>query len=201
MAYNDSSVTQAVRGAVFVANPETIPTDFSLFTVDADTVGEPDSQFTNIGNMSAETLPSFDTSGGDSSTLATWNNPSFRVTYDSTTGTVSFSSVQCDLETIKLIYNAVEETNGTMSFSLRRKEQKKSVFVLWQDTNTGERVGILLPNTSLTYGSLPSLSGDNFVEYSASGNILESERLKKSGDDKSSVNIVPPTAFTAAGDD
>ncbi len=46
--------------------------------LDTDALGEgATGQWTNIGHLSAETLPEFNLEGGDATTRATWSNPQF----------------------------------------------------------------------------------------------------------------------------
>lgn len=178
----DRGVMQATRGAIFVADAETqLPTaGVKAFTLDADNIPAPNGKtWVNIGHTSNDTLPEFATDGGDPTTQDTWLRQALRTTYDAVTGSCTFNSVQCDAETLKMVFNAVDMEEGGVAFGLTKTEQKKAVFVLWQDTNTNERGGIWLPNTSTTYSSLPTLNNEGFNEFSIQANILTSNLLPR----------------------
>lgn len=201
MAYEDRGVTLAALGAVFLANAETaIPEGgVKAFDVDTATVGDTGTQWTNIGHLSAETLPEFNLEGGDATTRATWSNPQFRTTYDTVTGTVTINSVQGDRETLKLVFNGKTDSDGGVAFSIQKSEQKKALFILWKDSNTGERSAMYLPNTSLSFNSLPSLSQDNFVEYQIQGNILTSSTLPRDDAGRATcAKLYDPESFDAS---
>lgn len=199
MAFEDRGVGLAALGAVFIANAESaIPTGgVKQFDVGTAMVGEgPTGQWTNIGHLSAETLPEFNLEGGDATTRATWSNPQFRTIYDQVTGTVTLNSVQGDRQTLSLFFNGKIDTDGGVAFSLQKSEQKKALFILWKDSNTNERFAVYLPNTSLSFNSLPTLSNDNFVEYQVQGNILTSSSLPKDDNGRATgVKIYDAEAF------
>ena len=72
-------------------------------------------------------------------------------------------------------------------------------FIYIEDTNAGEKLGFWLPNLSLAYSELPSLSQDGFNEYKIEGNILTSTALPKSASGKAtSIGIYPPSVFATA---
>lgn len=204
VAINATSVTEAVRGAVFLADAEVIPSkaDISKFTLEANTVpvtsvGSTGVNFYNLGHMSNDTLPEFSLDGGDATTLATWLEASFRTSYSETTGKVTMSSVQGDKNTLKTIYNAVDGAgNAGVAFSLVKTPKAKSVFILWEDTNTNDRQGLLLPNTDLAFSDLPKLSTSGFTEYGIEGTIKTSKKLPKDSTGKyCSVQIYDAADF------
>lgn len=199
MAFDDKSVMMAATGSIFMAEAETaIPEEgVKQFTVTAAIVGT-SPQWTNVGYLSAETLPEVATDGGEATTRAVWQNPNFRTTYDQTTGTITFNSVQGDAETVALMFSGKKDSDGGVVFSLEKKEQKKALFVLWQDSGSGERSGMYIPNASVAYSSLPTLSTDNFVEFSIQANILNSTTLAKDNDGRStSIKFYDAAAFAA----
>lgn len=199
MAIDDTAVVSSTRGAVFVAESNTKLPSLKLFSLDADTVGDSGNKYTNIGHTSVDTLPEFSTDGGDSSTKDTWNKSKFRVTYETVTGKVTISSVQCDPDMLKLVFDAGDITGGGVAIALDKVEKKKAVFIYIEDTNAGEKLGFWLPNLSLAYSELPSLSQDGFNEYKIEGNILTSTALPKSASGKAtSIGIYPPSVFATA---
>ena len=196
MAINDKSVFTSVRGAAFLAEANTALPSLKLFGLDAATVGEAGNTYTNMGNLSASDLPSFETSGGDATTKDTWNKSKFRTTYDSVTGKVTISSVQGDKEMFKLMFDAAEITGGGTAVALDKVEQPKALFIYIEDTNTGEKFGIWIPNMSLAYSELPSLAQDDFNTFKLEGNIMTSTVLPKTKSGKaSSIAFYDPDDF------
>lgn len=200
---HDDGVLTAVRGTIFMAKADTIINAALLkqFTVDAATVGAGAGEvvWTNLGHMSNDNLPEFALDGGDATTLSTWLKASFRTQYDQTTGTVTFNSVQGDKGTFKTLYNAVDMTDAGVAFSLEKTPINKALFILWSDTNTTGRAGLLLPNTDIAFSSLPALSTDSFVEFSAQANIKTSSTLPHDAAGKfTSAAYFSPADFTAA---
>lgn len=194
---NDGGVLTAVRGAIFMAEAETIINAALIkqFTVEAATVG--DGAWTNLGHMSNDNLPEFALDGGNATTLSTWLKAAFRTKYDQTTGSVKFNSVQGDKGTFKTFYNAVDMTGAGVAFSLEKTPINKSLFILWSDTNTTGRAGLLLPNSDVAFSSLPTLSTDSFVEFSAQANIKTSNALPHDKNGKfSSAAYFAPSDFT-----
>ena len=199
MAMNDSAVVTGTRGAVFLAAADTKLPSLKLFALDKNTVGESPTQYTNMGHMSVDDLPSFDVDGGDSNTKDTWNKSSFRVTYDTVTAKVTFTSVQGDADTFKLMFDASTVTGGGVDVALDKVEQKKAIFVYVEDTNTGKKFGIWMPNTSVAYSSLPELSQDGFSTFKIEGNILTSSVLTKTASGKAScIRFFSPSDFDSA---
>lgn len=208
LGIHSDSVTQAVRGAVFLADAESLvgKADLKKFELTAEKVtlttsgSENAKTFYNLGHMSNDTLPEFSLDGGDATNLSTWLEASFRTSYDETTGKVTFSSVQGDKATLKTIYNAVDiPGSGGIAFSLVKTPVPKSVLILWQDTNTGDRSALLLPNVDLAFNNLPSLSTDKFTEYGMEGTIKTSKGLPKDIAGKyCSVAIFDAADFKAA---
>lgn len=197
---HDDGVLTAVRGTIFMAKAETIITSALLkqFTVEAATVGAGDTMWTNLGHMSNDNLPEFALDGGDATTLSTWLKAAFRTQYAQTTGTVTFNSVQGDKGTFKTFYNAVDMSGAGVAFSLEKTPINKSLFILWSDTNTTGCAGLLLPNSDIAFSSLPALSTDSFVEFSAQANIKTSSALPHDKNGKfTSVAYFAPSDFTA----
>ena len=140
-----------------------------------------------MGHLSVSDLPSFETSGGDATTKDTWNKSKFRTTYDSVTGKVTISSVQGDKETFKLMFDAAEITGGGTAVALDKVEQPKALFIYVEDTNTGEKFGIWIPNMSLAYSELPSLAQGRFQSRSSwKAIIMTSTVLPKTKSGKAS---------------
>lgn len=195
MAINEEGIIQSVRGAIFESDADApLPkAGVSAFRLDVETID--DGAWVNVGHTSNGNLPEFSLDGGDATALSTWLKPNVRTTYAETTGTVTWNSVQGDTETLKNTYNGTDVQGGGVAFSLDKRPQKKGLFLLWEDTNTGERMGMWLPNTSKTFNSFPTLSTDAFVEYGLIASILSSDVLPKYNGRSNSVAIFGPDLF------
>lgn len=195
MAIDDKGLIQSVRGAIFESAADAaLPKEgVGAFRLDVETID--DGAWVNVGHTSNDNLPEFSLDGGDATTLSTWLKSGVRTTYAETTGTVTWNSVQGDTETLKNTYNGVDVPGGGVAFSLDKREQKKGLFILWEDTNSGERMGMWLPNTSKTFNSFPALSNDAFVEYGLIASILTSDVLPKYNGKANSVALFGPELF------
>ncbi|WP_190972522.1 phage tail tube protein [Bifidobacterium myosotis] len=200
MAINEEGIIQSVRGAIFESAADApLPKDgVSAFRLDVESID--DGAWVNVGHTSNDNLPEFSLDGGDATTLSTWLKSGVRTTYAETTGTVTWNSVQGDTETLKNTYNGVDVPGGGVAFSLDKREQKKGLFILWEDTNSGERMGMWLPNVSKTFNSFPALSNDAFVEYGLIASILSSDVLPKYNGKANSVALFGPELFSDESD-
>ena len=85
------------------------------------------------------------------------------------------------------------------AFALDKVEQPKALFIYVEDTNTGEKFGIWIPNMSLAYSELPSLAQDDFNTFKLEGNIMTSTVLPKTKSGKaSSIAFYDPDDFAKA---
>ncbi|NEG55469.1 phage tail tube protein [Bifidobacterium platyrrhinorum] len=185
LGFHDESVMTAVRGAVFVGNPNQLIDKALLpnITVDSESFGTGAALFENLGHMSEDNLPESNLDGGDATVLGTWANPSFRTRYDQTTGTFTLHAVQSDRDLFKLVYNGVDDAaSGGVDFSITKKATNKSLFLLWADTDTNERAGMLLPNVDITFDALPTLNQDSFNQIDISVTVKTSSALNKNAD-------------------
>lgn len=199
MAINDKSVFTSALGAVFIADADTALPSLKLFGLETATVGETPKKYTNMGHLSVSDLPSFETSGGDATTKATWLNNKFRTTYDSVTGKVTISSVQGDKEMFQLMFDSAEITGGGTAVALDKVEQPKALFIYAEDRNVSEKFGIWIPNLSLAYSELPSLAQDDFNTFKLEGNIMTSTILPKTKSGKAaSIAFYDPDDFAKA---
>lgn len=191
MAINKNDLTQATRGALFVADENTaLPSNIGDFILGAETVG----QWANIGHTSNDTKPSFSTSGGTATNLDTWLEANVATTYATTTGTLTINSVQGDPDTLRMVYNGVNFDNG-IAFALEKEAQRKALFLVWQDSRGG-RMGVYMPSVDLTYNSLPNFSGNGFVQFGISASILTSSILPATASGKpTALAIFSPEQF------
>lgn len=187
LGFHDDDVMTSVRGAVFIAAPETLVTKAQLkdFTTETEIVGSGGTAWTNLGHLSEDNLPEFNIDGGDPTVLNTWNKKGFRTKYADTTGTVTIHSVQGDKDLLTLIYGGVAGSDGGVAYSIEKTPANKSVFILLHDTDTDKRGAFLLPNVDLTYDNLVTMNQDSFNQYDILGTFKPSTSLPKSASGKS----------------
>lgn len=186
MAINDKGLIQSIRGAVFLADADAPLPEGGVagFTLDAETVGD-SKPYVNVGHTSSDTLPAFNLDGGDASSMSTWLKENARTTYEAVTGTVTWSSLQLDKESMKTAFNGTEISgSGGVAISLSKTAKAQAVFILVQDPNSGKRIGAWCPNTDVAFNSLPSFDSENFMAYEMQGNLKESDVLPKTPDGK-----------------
>lgn len=212
MSINNSALTQANRGTLFIApENEPLPSNLGDFVLGSPKVGN----WENLGHTSNNTKPAFAVSGGQASNLDTWLQANTSTTYSDTTGTLTVESVQGDAETLKTIYNGADFKNG-VAFGLEKQAQRKALFLIWQD-GRGARMGVYMPSTDLTYNSLPNMGNNDYVSFGLQASILTSTILPAGPSGKptcmvifspdqfgastpvTGVTVIPPTASVAVG--
>ena len=195
MAINSNDLVQPMRGTIFYADSDTaLPDDIGQFKLNAATAGS----WTNIGHTSNSNKIEFSSDGGEATTIDSWLQSGVRTTYSTVTGTVTGKSIQGDAETLKLIYNAVDTSDGGVAFGLDKHERKLALFILIQDPGSNQRVGIYMPNTSFAYDGLPDMTGgdDSFTEYGFTASILSSTVLPADESGKpTAIAIYSPETF------
>lgn len=204
LGFHDNDVLTSVRGAVFIAPPETLITSALLakFTTDAESVGDGDTAFVTIGHMSEDNLPESNMDGGDATVMNTWNKKGFRTNYADTTATITLHAVQCDKDLLKLVYDGVDGADQLgVAYSIEKTPANKSVAILVHDTNTDRRALWLYPNTDLTFDNLITLNHDSFNQIDILGTLKPSDALPKKASGKSNYVIYysPDDFATAAG--
>lgn len=199
MALNENAVLTSVRGAVFLG-PQNALIDKALlaqFSLDADTVGTGDTKFTRLGYMSSDSLPEFSVDGGEATNVSTWDKAVFRTNYSDVTGTVTLHSVQGDKDFFKTFFDAVDAVGAGVDFSIEKVNVAKSLFIFIADTNINKNMGMLFPNTDMSYSSLPQLNQDSFNLYDVLGTFKTCDKLKKSASGKLCTGrLFTPEDFT-----
>lgn len=195
---HDEDVMTSVRGAAFIAPPETLitPTLLKQFTTEVDSVGTGEAAFLNLGHLAEDTLPEFASDGGDPTSKNTWNKKGLRTVYADTTATVTLHMVQGGKDLITLLYNGVAAADGGVDFTIEKKAVNKSLFILLHDTDTDEKGGFLIPNIDLSYSSLPTLNQDAFNQYDVLGTFKPSTALTKNNGKSSYVRQYFPADFS-----
>lgn len=123
-----------------------------------------------IGDTSSETLPEFESDGGDSNAKRTWDRKDVRVTMEDKSYSVTFASVASTAESINAAFPGSKWLEDEKAWDINLGGSvEKSILIVIED---GEMVAAhLFPRVSLS-GSLPTLDLENFSEISISGAIM-----------------------------
>lgn len=121
MALNDNAVFVAATGYVFVApNGTPAPTPAQLDALNLTTFAGLNAAWTQVGHTSRETLPEFDTEGGDTKVRGTWQKQRLREvqTGDPNVDSVKLVLEQWDTTTLPLFFGSPDPTAPTGVFGV-----------------------------------------------------------------------------------
>jgi hypothetical protein len=178
MSFNSGATTIPGKGTVLVADPDT-PAPADYLTLDPTNIGVADADWEALGHTSRENNVSLSKEGGDVSTVGSWWEEILRSNRAGTTWTVTVNSIQIDALTLGLAFGG--GTLDTVAGSYDVGEivpQDKALFILIVD-NGGNRLGLYVPNTSVSIGDAPEFAIDAFFEIQLSGTIQASPTTGK----------------------
>lgn len=202
-AVNAKGLIATTRGTLFVADATNgevaLPANLSGFSLLDNNV---DNKWFNIGHTSSDNKLEISMDGGDAETKSTWLMPNARTTYSNTTIKVTGKSVQGDKKTLQFIYNGWTDAKSKgILVSANKTSRKLSMLILAQDDGANLKFGMYLPLVDFTYDGLPSFSGDNFLEFGFSANVLTSTTLQTSASGQAaSYALLAPEEFGASAD-
>lgn len=187
------SLVAGKHGTVFVAPTGTaLPSDLSKFTLEYDGNS---TDWKNIGYMPEGDVPSFDKSGGEATSLNTWQQDSVRTTYSPVVVSVSAKVIQANTATLKFVYNGWEVEGSGIAVSASAPARNVAMLILLADTDTGARFGVFFPSASMKFDTLPDFSGD-FASFSFTATAQSSATIKNSSTGQYAIcTLLPPTAF------
>lgn len=175
---NADAIIAPKRGAIFVAPVDSpLPTDMTKFKVGTDAVDP----WHNLGHTSIDNLPTFDTSGGDTTSFSTWQQSNVRTSKEDVTLTMTAKSVQADTATLKLLFggwdgglagSVVVDPNATTRLAL---------IVMAYDSTVDKAYGIYVPRATITADGVVDLSTD-FAEFAFKATFEASPNLPKKAD-------------------
>jgi len=170
MGFNASATTIPGKGTVLVAAPDTAAPDYE--TVDPTA---PSGGWTALGHTSRDNNVSLSKGGGDATQRGSWWDDALRSTYDPITWSVTVNSIQIDQTTLSLAFGGGTHDGSAGSYDVGGTvtPQKKALFILIVDGST--RMGIYIPNTTITIGDAPQIAVDAFFEITLSAQMLNSE--------------------------
>lgn len=171
MGFNANATTIPGKGTVLVAAPDTASPDYEVI----DPTGTLPAGWTALGHTSRENNVSLSKSGGDATQRGSWWDDALRSTYDPITWSVNVNSIQIDRTTLDLAFGGGTHDGvaGTYAVGGTITPAKKALFILIVDG--ASRMGIYIPNTTITIGDAPQIAVDSFFEITLSAQMLNSE--------------------------
>lgn len=176
MGFNKGATTIPGKGTVLVADPDTAPpTDYLTLdpTKPADMLAKaPD--WEAMGHTSRDNNVQLSKDGGDVASVGSWWEEVLRSNRSPINWTVTVNSIQIDRTTLGLAFGGgtLDTTEGFYDVG-DIIPQDKALFILVVD-NGGNRLGLYIPNTSVSIGDAPEFSIDAFLEIQLSGAIQNS---------------------------
>lgn len=166
------------RGTIFVAPVDSkLPSDMTKFLLNVDTVDP----WHNLGHTSADNLPTFDKSGGDTTSFSTWLQPNVRTKTEDVTYSMTAKSVQADATTLKLIYGGWDgSVTGAVAVA-PGSTTRLALLVFSYDTTTKKAFGVYVPRATVAPDNIVDLSTD-FAEFSFKATFETSPSAKPNAD-------------------
>lgn len=167
----DSLVQIAGIGHVYTAVPDTPAPDLWAYTFgDGSTLDA--SGWTWLGDTSSENLIEFDSDGGDTSTVRTWDRKDVRSTREAVTNKITINAVSLGAETMEIAFPGSTYIDAEQAWDLALgADIDKAVLVVIEDAGTVS--GMLFRRVNIS-GSLPTVALDKFTEVKLSGTLLSS---------------------------
>jgi len=183
MAFNANATTIPGKGTVLVAAPDTAPpTDYLTLDPTSGGLSGPITGATGwsaLGHTSRDNNVTLSKDGGDVTSLGSWWDEVIRSTRAATNWTATVNSIQIDAQTLGLAFGG-----GTLDTTLGSYDvgdivpQNKALFILVVDSG-GNRLGLYIPNTSVSIGDAPEFTTDAFFEIQLSAAIANSATTGK----------------------
>lgn len=176
MAINDNAVYFAEYGTIFYADPGTaLPTNGlkGFHLTDTEVASADDGKkWKNLGHTSNSNKIEINLEGGESDSFRSWLKSNLK-TKKSSDGsmTVTANALQMDEETLKLIFNGTDTTNG-VGANVNSDPKELAIVVITQETqNSTEPVfGFHFPKTKVSPSGGPQLN-DDFIEQGLTATV------------------------------
>lgn len=171
MGFNPAATIIPGKGTVLVADPDTpVPADY--MTLDPMTLPA-GSGWQALGHTSRENSVAMSKEGGEATQAGSWWEEALDSSYAATTWGITVNSLQVDSLTLGLAFGGGSLDTAVGSYMVKDiVPQKKALYVLMVGGNT--RMGIYIPNTTVSVGDAPEIPTDAFFEISLSAAILNS---------------------------
>ena len=176
MAINDNAVYFAEYGTIFYAEPGTaLPANglkgFHLTDTEVNSA-EGEKKWKNLGHTSNSNKIEINLEGGESESFRSWLKSNLK-TKKSSDGsmTITANALQMDEETLKLIFNGTDTTNG-VGANVNSDPKELAIVVITQETqNSTEPVfGFHFPKTKVSPSGGPQLN-DDFIEQGLTATV------------------------------
>lgn len=176
MAINDNAVYFAEYGTIFYAEPGTaLPTNglkgFHLTDTEVNSADD-GKKWKNLGHTSNSNKIEINLEGGESESFRSWLKSNLK-TKKSSDGsmTITANALQMDEETLKLIFNGTDTTNG-VGANVNSDPKELAIVVITQETqNSTEPVfGFHFPKTKVSPSGGPQLN-DDFIEQGLTATV------------------------------
>ena len=175
MGFNANATTIPGKGTVLVAPPDTAAPDYET----VDPTGTLSGGWETLGHTSRDNNVSLSKGGGDATQRGSWWDDALRATYDPITWSVNVNSIQIDRLTLSLAFGDGTHDGAVGSYDVGGSitAQKKALFILIVDGSS--RMGIYIPNVTVTIGDAPQIAVDSFFEITLSAQMLNSPTTGK----------------------
>lgn len=176
MAINDNAVYFAEYGTIFYADPGTaLPANglkgFHLTDTEVNSADD-GKKWKNLGHTSNSNKIEINLEGGESDSFRSWLKSNLK-TKKSSDGsmTITANALQMDEETLKLIFNGTDTTNG-VGANVNSDPKELAIVVITQETqNSTEPVfGFHFPKTKVSPSGGPQLNND-FIEQGLTATV------------------------------
>lgn len=176
MAINDNAVYFAEYGTIFYAEPGTaLPANglkgFHLTDTEVNS-SDDGKKWKNLGHTSNSNKIEINLEGGESDSFRSWLKSNLK-TKKSSDGsmTITANALQMDEETLKLIFNGTDTTNG-VGANVNSDPKELAIVVITQETqNSTEPVfGFHFPKTKVSPSGGPQLN-DDFIEQGLTATV------------------------------
>lgn len=171
MGFNPAATIIPGKGTVLVADPDSeVPGDYMTL----DPMALPaESPWQALGHTSRENTVAMSKEGGEASQSGSWWEEALDSSYEATTWGLTVNSLQVDALTLGLAFGGGQLDATVGSYMVRDVvPQRKALYILMVGGNT--RMGIYVPNTTVSVGDAPEIAIDSFFEISLSAAILNS---------------------------
>lgn len=171
MGFNPAATIIPGKGTVLVADPDTAAPE-NYETLDPRTLAG-GSGWQALGHTSRENSVAMNKEGGEATQSGSWWEEALDSSYAATTWGLTVNSLQVDALTLGLAFGGGTLDTSAGSYLVKDiVPQAKALYILMIGGN--RRMGIYVPNTTISIGDAPEIPTDTFFEISLSASILNS---------------------------
>lgn len=176
MGFNPNATIIPGKGTVLVADPDKAPPiDYmTLNPADPTSFATAAPGWEALGHTSRENMVAMSKEGGEATQSGSWWDEALVSNYAATNWSIVVNSLQVDALTLGLAFGGGTLDTAKGSYAVKDiKPTAKALFILMVGGNS--RMGIYIPNTTVSIGDAPELAIDAFFEISLSAAILNSK--------------------------